>query len=127
MDYAGVPVKAHFRTRKYVLYINNACVTCEIPALSDKTTCFVYQMLLLLLTVLNARANAPSGDWTVFEVEGGFLVKCGDQILHSVHSGKPRLFKSMDTVVRKLREELGIVEFKVVAMKPIAAAEEIAA
>lgn len=85
-------------------------------------------MLLLLLNVLNARTHVPEGEWSACEVEGGFIVKCGDQILHSVHSGKPRLFKSMDTVVKKLREELGITEFKVVAMKAtVAQAEEAAA
>ena len=83
-------------------------------------------MLLLLLNVLNARTHAPKGEWSAHEVEGGFIVKCGEQTLHSVHSNKPRLFKSMDTVVRKLREELEITEFKVVAMKVPAPAKKAA-
>ena len=73
--------------------------------------------MLLLLNVLNARNHSPAGEWIAVETDEGFIVKCGDDILHSVHSAKPRLFKSLDTVHRKMREELGITEFKVVALK----------
>lgn len=68
------------------------------------------------LTVETVRANPPAGHWTACEIEDGYIVRCGEAVLYSVNSGKPRKFRSLDTVVKKLREEIGITEFEVVAL-----------
>lgn len=68
------------------------------------------------LTVETVRARPPAGQWIVAEVDDGYIVRCGEAVLYSVNSGRPRKFRSLDTVVKKLREEIGITEFEVVVM-----------
>lgn len=53
------------------------------------------------------------GPWVVVVDEDGFRVRCRDMMLHTVNGRRPRLYKSMDSVLRSLREELGLKEFKV--------------
>lgn len=68
------------------------------------------------LTVKKMRSIDPgmlNGPWVVRELDEGFDVRCGDLILHSVNSRKPRIFKNLDTAFRNLRDELGVKEFRV--------------
>jgi hypothetical protein len=68
------------------------------------------------LTVKKMRSIDPEilrGPWVVREVDDGFAVRCGDLVLHSVNSRKPRIFRNLDTAFRNLRDELGVKEFKV--------------
>ncbi|MBK4739200.1 hypothetical protein [Noviherbaspirillum pedocola] len=70
------------------------------------------------LTIKKIRELPPEmagGPWTVVEVERGFNARCGDYVLYSVNSHKPRLFRSLDTAFRNLRDELGVKEFRVEA------------
>ena len=69
-----------------------------------------------LLTVEKIRQMGPEvvqGPWVVSAVEKGFNVRCGDMVLHSVRSRKPRVFSSLYTAYRNLKDELGVTEFKV--------------
>ena len=71
---------------------------------------------LKLLTVEKIRQLGPEvaqGPWVVSAVEKGFNVRCGDMVLHSVRSRKPRVFSSLDTAYRNLKDELGVTEFRV--------------
>lgn len=68
------------------------------------------------LTVEKIRKMGPEaaqGPWVVSPVEKGFSVRCGELVLHSIHSRKPRIFSSLDTAYRNLKDELGVTEFKV--------------
>lgn len=68
------------------------------------------------LTVEKIRKMGPEaaqGPWVVLAVEKGFNVRCGESLLHSINSGKPRVFSSLDTAYRNLKDELGVTEFKV--------------
>lgn len=47
-------------------------------------------------------------------VDGGYVVLCDGAVLNTVNGHKPRVFGSLDTVLRKLKE-MGITEFEVVA------------
>jgi hypothetical protein len=71
-----------------------------------------------ILTVKTVRSGKPAEKWVVDEIEGGFMVRCGDAVLRTVNGhGKPRVFRSLDTVIKKLREEIGVTEFEVIARK----------
>lgn len=68
------------------------------------------------VTVQKVRRLGPDafeGEWVVTEMEDGYRVRCGEIVLHSVNSHKPRVFKSLDTAIRNLRDELGVKEFRV--------------
>lgn len=72
------------------------------------------------LTVEKIRKMGPEvlqGPWIVSAIEKGFNVRCGDLVLHSIHSRKPRVFSSLDTAYRNLKDELGVTEFKVEVSK----------
>ena len=72
------------------------------------------------LTVKNLRHLGPGGlpgPWVVREIEDGFDVRCGDLVLHTINSHKPRIYRNLDTAFRSLRDELGVVEFKVETLK----------
>lgn len=73
------------------------------------------------ITVEKVRHSPPPGKWIVSEIDDGYLVRCGDAVLVTVNGGKPRVFKKLDTLVKKLREEIGVTEFEVVALKEMAA------
>jgi len=67
---------------------------------------------------LNIRAITQKPDlqvgWTAHEVEGGYTVEYEGIVLCTVNGGKPRIFRSLDTVLKSLKEK-GITEFEVVA------------
>ncbi|GIZ54075.1 hypothetical protein [Noviherbaspirillum aridicola] len=48
------------------------------------------------------------------EIEDGYEVRFGEAPLCAVNTGKPRIFRSLDTVLRSLKE-MGVTEFEVVA------------
>jgi hypothetical protein len=61
---------------------------------------------------------AAMGEWIVQEVEdGGYTVRCGESVLYTINSAKPRVFRSLDAVKQALKLEIGITEFKVEALK----------
>jgi hypothetical protein len=72
---------------------------------------------------INVKQIRASGDprampWTVTEVDsGGYLVKCEGAVLETVNGRKPRVFRSLDSVVNALKDELGVTEFKVETLK----------
>lgn len=66
---------------------------------------------------LRASGGLEAREWVVHEVENGYTVSCGDATLYTVNSKKPRLFKRLDSVLKALRAEIGITEFRIVAMK----------
>lgn len=75
------------------------------------------QSKMTTVTVEQARAVHAFSPvaWTISETPDGWLVHCGESVLISSVSRKPRLFRSVDTAVRRLGIEVGIKEFKVEA------------
>jgi hypothetical protein len=71
------------------------------------------------LTVRGVRQRAPlkAGEWFATETPDGYTVRCGDQVLFTVNSGRPRMFRSLDALKQALSQEMGVIEFKVEAMK----------
>lgn len=72
------------------------------------------------LTVKRLRHLGPEtlpGPWVVRETDDGFDVRCGELVLHTINSRRPRIFKNLDTAFRSLRDELGVEEFKVETRK----------
>lgn len=71
------------------------------------------------ITVRGFRQKGPlfDSEWTANEVENGYTVSCGDAVLCTINGGKPRVFKSLDSVKQTLTQEIGITEFKVGTMK----------
>jgi hypothetical protein len=69
------------------------------------------------ITVRAVRHRPPTDDWIVCEIEGGYTVRCGDAVLCTVNARTPRRFRSLDTVLHALKEELGVTRFHVEAMK----------
>jgi hypothetical protein len=69
------------------------------------------------ITVRADRQKPPMDEWTVCEVDGGYTVRCGDAVLCTVNGRTPRRFRSLDTVLHALKEELGVTRFQVEAMK----------
>lgn len=59
-----------------------------------------------------AQAQAPSA-WTIEEVEGGYRVGRENVVLVTSNRPRPRVFKSIDGAIRRLRQEAGVNEFKV--------------
>lgn len=71
----------------------------------------------LKITVGKARASnvdSPSS-WTFLETHEGWLAMCGDATLFSMNSRKPRVFKSLDCAINRLRAEVGVFSFTVEA------------
>jgi hypothetical protein len=66
------------------------------------------------ITVETVRVRPPEGDWILSEVERGYTARCGDAVLYTVNSRKPRVFRTLDTAVRKLRDEIGVTKFEVI-------------
>ena len=69
----------------------------------------------LHITVEQARAVmafAP-GAWTLSETPEGWLARRGDATLIGINTRKPRIFKSLDRAVRRLRDEVGARDFRV--------------
>ncbi len=68
------------------------------------------------LNVAQARAVmafAP-GRWTLSELaDGGWIARRGEAVLCAFNSRKPRRFGTVDTAIRRLTAELGVVEFVV--------------
>jgi hypothetical protein len=64
-----------------------------------------------------ASGDPRAGAWIAMEVEGGYLVKCGDAVLSTVNGRKPRLFRKLDSVVSALKVELGVTRFEVETME----------
>lgn len=71
------------------------------------------------ITVRGLRQKGPllDAEWIANEVENGYTVRCGDAVLFTVNGGKPRVFRSLDTLKHTLTQEMGITEFKVGALK----------
>jgi len=69
------------------------------------------------ITVEKVRSNPPPGKWIASETEGGYEVRCGNALLVTVNGRKPRIFRSLDTLAKKLKEEIGLTEFEVVKLK----------
>jgi hypothetical protein len=72
------------------------------------------------ITIQEARAveRFSPGQWTVSEVDGGgWTVRRGDTVLYAKNGRQPRIFRSLDTVIRNLREEIGVTAFQVEAQK----------
>ena len=69
------------------------------------------------ITVEQARAvNAfAPGAWTLRQTPEGWLAMRGDATLIGVNSRRPRLFKSLDRAVGRLRAEVGVRDFRVEA------------
>jgi hypothetical protein len=69
------------------------------------------------ITVEQARAvNAfAPGAWTLRQTPEGWLAMRGDATLIGVNSRKPRLFKSRDRAVGRLRAAGGVHDFRVEA------------
>jgi hypothetical protein len=70
------------------------------------------------ITVEQARAvNLFSpGSWTLTETPEGWLVHRGEATLIGVNTRRPRIFKSLDSAVKRLAAEVGVKEFKVEAL-----------
>jgi hypothetical protein len=66
---------------------------------------------------IRANGDPRAASWTAVGVDGGYLVKCGDAVLATVNGRKPRVFRRLDSVVSALKDELGVTEFKVEALK----------
>lgn len=68
------------------------------------------------VTVQDLRKLGPEavrGDWIVSKGESGYNARIGEIVLFSVNGNKPRVFKSLESASRHLRDELGVREFKV--------------
>lgn len=63
------------------------------------------------------RQRPPADEWTVCEGSEGYTLRCGEAVLCTVNGRTPRHFRSMDTVVQVLKEELGVTKFHVEVMK----------
>jgi len=74
-------------------------------------------MDLRQITVRGVRQHPPADEWIVCEEREGYTLRCGDAVLCSVNGRMPRHFRSMDTVVQVLKEELGVTKFHVEVMK----------
>jgi hypothetical protein len=57
--------------------------------------------------------DAAKGEWVVSKGESGYNARIGEIVLYSVNGKKPRVFKSLESASRHLRDELGVKEFKV--------------
>jgi len=76
----------------------------------------------MYLTIQEARTvarYAPPGAWTMVETPDGWLAKRGQATLTTINTHTPRHFKSLQTGIRWLKTELGLLEFKVVVMASI--------
>lgn len=71
------------------------------------------------ITVRGIRQRSAdfAGEWIASEVESGYTLRCGEVVLFTVNSGKPRVFRSLDAVKQTLQQEMGITEFKVETLK----------
>lgn len=65
---------------------------------------------------IRAGGDPRAQSWTAMEVDGGYLVKCGETVLSTVNGRKPRLFRKLDSVVSALKVELGVTRFEVEIM-----------
>lgn len=81
-------------------------------------TCGFRDYNMAMSEKLNVRAIRQRPDagahWVAAEVDGGYMVRCDDAVLVTVNGQKPRLFKNLDTLAKKLKEEIGITSFEVV-------------
>lgn len=60
-------------------------------------------------------SDAPlRGKCVAYEIDAGYEIRFGDMPLCAVNTGRPRVFRSLDTVLRALKE-MGLREFEVVA------------
>lgn len=73
------------------------------------------------MTVREVRKHSDqlAGDWTAVETGeiGRYTLRCGEVEVCTVNARKPRIFRSLDAVKQALKEEMGITEFKVEAVK----------
>lgn len=63
---------------------------------------------------LRAPATPLPGKCVAVEIDSGYEIRFGAAPLCAVNTGKPRIFRSLDTVLRSLKE-MGVTEFEVVA------------
>lgn len=69
-----------------------------------------------LLTVPDAK-NGPKDGWLVYQA--GLMewyARLGDADLCSVNTRKPRRFRSVSEALSRLREEVGVLDFRVKAL-----------
>lgn len=78
---------------------------------------FILMNAEMQITVEKVRANPPSGRWIVSETQAGYEVRCGNALLVTVNGRKPRVFRNLDTLAKKLKEEIGLTEFEVIKLK----------
>lgn len=73
----------------------------------------------LTVREIRKRADELVDEWTAVETDGkdGYTLRCGDIEVCTVNARKPRVFRSLDAVKQALKEEMGITEFKVEAVK----------
>jgi hypothetical protein len=58
------------------------------------------------------------GEWIAAQdAAGTYTVRCGDVELCTVNGRKPRKFRSLDVLREALREEIGVTEFRVMAVE----------
>lgn len=72
------------------------------------------------ITVRDIRRHAEvlAGDWIACEVaSGAYTLQCGQSVLYTINTGKPRLFRTLDAVKLAMQQEIGITEFKVETLK----------
>lgn len=69
------------------------------------------------VTVQQARAvhSFNPADWTISQTPEGWIVHRGSAVLVSTVSKRARVFASVDTAIRRLKVEVGIMNFKVEA------------
>lgn len=68
------------------------------------------------VTVEQARAiqSFSPASWTITSTPEGWVVRRGDAELIGTNTRRRRLFKTVDAAVRRLREEVGVREFRVI-------------
>lgn len=79
-------------------------------------------MRLDRVTVQQARAvqSFAPASWTICETPEGWIVQRGEALLISSVSKQVRRFGSVDTAIRRLKQEVGITSFRIEAMKEAA-------
>ena len=70
------------------------------------------------ISIRKVRERGPAAfAWTFVEVPEGWIVKFGDTTLITENARHPRVFSNLTRAVSRLKNELGVTEFRVQAMK----------
>jgi hypothetical protein len=67
------------------------------------------------ITVEQARAVQlfNPGAWTIQRTPEGWICRKGDALLVGINTRKPRVFKTTDGAIKRLKAEAGATEFRV--------------